>query len=78
MTIYNIMQGKKVLKKIRVIDVSSDVKKEIAEELGCGIQTVYNALNLSDPTTGEQPNRIRQMAMARGGVESTKNRWIRL
>ena len=78
LTIYNIMAGKSILQKIRVIDVRSDVKKEIAAELGCNIQTVYNALNLSNPTIGEQPDRIRMMARARGGVESTRNRWIRL
>lgn len=72
------MPDKSILQKIKVIDVSAAVKKEIAAELGCGIQTVYNALNLSNPTMGEQPDRIRMMARARGGVESTKNRWIRL
>lgn len=72
------MPDKSILQKIKVIDVSAAVKKEIAAGLGCSIQTVYNALNLSNPTIGEQPDRIRMMARARGGVESTKNRWIRL
>ena len=51
-----------VKKNIRKIIVSPEVKKEIAAELGCTVDTVYNALNLTDPTTGEQPDSIRRMA----------------
>lgn len=58
-----------VKKNIRKIIVSPEVKKEIAAELGCTVDTVYNALNLTDPTTGEQPDRIRRMALERGGVQ---------
>ena len=38
--------------------------------------TVYNALNLSNPTTGAQPDRIRRRAMELGGKENRKIRWI--
>lgn len=70
------MQGKRVQRRIKIIAVAPAVKREIAAELGCTVDTVYNALNLTDPTTGEQPDRIRQMAMARGGFESFKYKWI--
>lgn len=36
----------------------------------------YNALNLSNPTTGAQPDRIRRRAMELGGKENRKIRWI--
>ena len=62
---------KSLVKNIRKIIVSPEVKKEIAAELGCTVDTVYNALNLTDPTTGEQPDRIRRMALERGGYKGT-------
>lgn len=65
-----------VEKNIRKIIVSPEVKKEIAAELGCTVDTVYNALNLTDPTTGEQPDRIRRMALERGGYKGTTIKWI--
>jgi len=40
------------------------------------VDTVYNALNLTLPTQGEQPDRIRKMAMDRGGVVTDKIKWI--
>ena len=43
-------------KKIRFIDVAPAIKKEIAAELGCTVDTVNNALNLTYPTYGEQPD----------------------
>ena len=46
-------------------------------ELGCTVDTVNNALNLTYPTYGEQPDRIRRMARERGGFENTKIRWVR-
>ena len=49
---------------------------EIAMEMGCTVDTVYNALNLSNPTTGAQPDRIRRRAMELGGKENRKIRWI--
>ena len=52
------------------------IDKEIAAELGCTVDTVYNALNLTDPTTGEQPDRIRRMALERGGYKGTTIKWI--
>lgn len=60
----------------KVIELAPDLKKQIAKELGCSAVTIYNALNLSDPTVGEQPDRIREMAMAMGGKEDRKAKWI--
>lgn len=65
-----------VKKTIKVIVLPPDVKKEIASEVGCTVETVYNALNLTNPTVGEQPDRIRRMARERGGYNGTKIRWI--
>lgn len=42
-------------------------------EMGCTVDTVYNALNLSNPTTGAQPDRIRRRAMELGGKENRKS-----
>ena len=50
-----------VKKTIKVIVLPPDVKKEIAAEVGCTVETVYNALNLTNPTVGEQPDRIRSV-----------------
>lgn len=63
-------------KTIKVIVLPPDVKKEIAAEVGCTVETVYNALNLTNPTVGEQPDRIRRMAREQGGYNGTKIRWI--
>ncbi len=65
-----------IKKKITCIEIPPSVKKEIAEELGCTVDTVYNALNLTLPRQGEQPDRIRKMAMDRGGVVTDKIKWI--
>ena len=78
----NIMKNQEIAnkltkKKIRFIDVAPAIKKEIAAELGCTVDTVNNALNLTYPTYGEQPDRIRRMARERGGFENTKIRWVR-
>lgn len=42
----------------KVIEIAPDLKRQIAMEMGCTVDTVYNALNLSNPTTGAQPDRI--------------------
>ena len=47
----------------KVIEIAPDLKRQIAMEMGCTVDTVYNALNLSNPTTGAQPDRIRRRAM---------------
>jgi len=78
----NIMKNQEIAnkltkKKIRFIDVAPAIKKEIAAELGCTVDTVNNALNLTYPTYGEQPDRIRRLARERGGFENTKIRWVR-
>ena len=66
----NIMKNQEIANKLTK-------KKEIAAELGCTVDTVNNALNLTYPTYGEQPDRIRRMARERGGFENTKIRWVR-
>ena len=66
--------GRQVYKK--VIEIAPDLKRQIAMEMGCTVDTVYNALNLSNPTTGAQPDRIRRRAMELGGKENRKIRWI--
>ena len=43
----------------KVIEIAPDLKRQIAMEMGCTVDTVYNALNLSNPTPGAQPDRIR-------------------
>lgn len=78
----NIMKNQEIAnkltnKKVRFIDVAPSIKKEIAAELGCTVDTVNNALNLTYPTYGQQPDRIRRMARERGGFENTKIRWVR-
>ena len=52
----------------KVIEIAPDLKRQIAMEMGCTVDTVYNALNLS--------NRIRRRAMELGGKENRKIRWI--
>lgn len=61
---------------IRVIALPADLKKEIAATLGCSTDTVRNALVLTNPREGEQPDRIRRMAKERGGVEMVKFKWV--
>lgn len=41
----------------KVIEIAPDLKRQIAMKMGCTVDTVYNALNLSNPTTGAQPDR---------------------
>ena len=53
---YNIILSimrRQVYKK--VIEIAPDLKRQIAMEMGCTVDTVYNALNLSNPTTGQDP-----------------------
>ena len=74
---YNIILSimrRQVYKK--VIEIAPDLKRQIAMEMGCTVDTVYNALTLSNPTTGAQPDRIRRRAMELGGKENRKIRWI--
>lgn len=65
---------KQVYKK--VIELDPNLKKQIAAEIGCTVDTVYNALNLSNPTTGDRPDRIRRRAIELGGKEAKVSRWI--
>ncbi len=62
--------------KIEHLSLPSEEMKEIATLLGCTLDTVRNALILTNPRQGEQPNTIRQMAMDRQAVRCTKVRWI--
>lgn len=62
---------------IRVIELPAKLKKQIADERPkCSIDTVRNALVLTNPRQGEQPDRIRRRAMELGGVEVTKFKWV--
>lgn len=60
----------------KVIELAPELKRQIAMEMNCTVDTVYNALNLSNPTTGEQPDRIRRRAIELGGKEGKKIKWI--
>ena len=74
---YNIILSimrRQVYKK--VIEIAPDLKRQIAMEMGCTVDTVYNALNWGNPTTGAQQDRIRRRAMELGGKENRKIRWI--
>lgn len=68
--------GRRVVRKI--IALPPALKKQIAAKLGCSLDTVRNALVLSNPRTGDQPDRIRRMARELGGVETTDIKWIKL
>lgn len=57
----------------KVIEIAPDLKRQIAMKMGCTVDTVYNALNLSNLTTGAQPDRIRRRAMELGGKENRKS-----
>lgn len=61
---------------IKVIALPADLKKEIATKLGCTTDTVRNALVLTNPREGEQPDRIRRMARERGGIDAIKYKWV--
>ena len=63
---------------IRVIELPAALKKQIANEAPkCSVDTVRNALVLTNPRQGDQPDRIRRRAMELGGVETTKFKWVR-
>ena len=65
----------RVLKKrvITMISLPIAIRREIASEVGVSIDTVDNALKFR--TYGEQPERIRQMAYDKGGVEEKRIKW---
>lgn len=64
----------KVVKKYECIDLPAVKKQEIANILGCHINTVNCALN--NVTQGEQPDLIRKMAMERGAVKTYKTKLV--
>lgn len=68
--------GRRVVR--RIIALPPALKKQIAAEVGCSLDTVRNALVLSNPRTGDQPDRIRRRAMELGGVETTDVKWIKM
>ena len=68
------MQGQGLKKRvITMISLPIGVRREIASELRVSIDTVDNALKFR--TYGEQPERIRQMAYDKGGVEEKRIKW---
>lgn len=68
--------GRRVVR--RIIALPPALKKQIAAEVGCSLDTVRNALVLSNPRTGDQPDRIRRLAREWGGVETTDIKWIKM
>lgn len=63
---------------IRVIALPAALKKQIADKLGCSVDTVRNALVLTNPRSGEQPDRIRRLAKEYGGAEAIKYKWVNI
>ena len=49
------------MRKVKYISIPSKIIKEIAAEVGCTDRTVYGAINFR--TDGEQPERIRELAL---------------
>lgn len=68
--------GRRIVRKI--IALPPALKKQIMHEMGCSLDTVRNALILSNPRTGDQPDRIRRRARELGGVETTDIKWIKM
>lgn len=62
----------------RIIALPADLKKQIAREVGCSLDTVRNALILSNPRSGDQPERIRRRALEIGGEETTDIKWVKM
>lgn len=58
------------MRKVKYISVSPQQKKEISAEIGCCLQAVYNALNYK--TDGELANRVRSLALKKGGFHTQK------
>lgn len=63
-----------IKKRIKIISISPAIKREIANIVGCCMDTVENAVTYR--TSGEQPDRIRQMALDRGGVDTYIIKWV--
>lgn len=57
-------------KTIKCIVVPRGTVDEIMREVGCSQMTVYRALRLE--TTSEQADKIRELALAKGGILTTK------
>lgn len=59
------------VKKIKIIKVSLEGRKKLAERYGCRKETIYNALGFRSQS--KQSERIRQDALNEfGGVETDK------
>lgn len=59
------------VKKIKIIRVSPEGRKKLAERYGCRKQTIYNALGFR--SCSRQAERIRQDALNEfGGIEDDK------
>ena len=57
-------------KTIKCIVVPRGTVDEIMREVGCSQMTVYRALRLE--TVSEQADKIRELALAKGGILTTK------
>lgn len=57
-------------KTIKCIVVPRGIVNEIMAEVGCSQMSVYRALRLE--TASEQADKIRKLALAKGGIQTTK------
>ena len=57
-------------KTIKCIVVPRGTVDEIMREVGCSQMTVYRALRLE--SASEQADKIRELALAKGGVKTSK------
>lgn len=68
-------------RKIAIKKIALDpalIRQIAAEPPTCTENTVRNALVLTNPRQGEQPDRIRRRARELGGVEVIVYKWINL
>ena len=57
-------------KTIKCIVVPRGIIRELVKEVGCSEMTVYRALRLE--SASEQADKIRELALAKGGIITTK------
>lgn len=62
--------------EIKYLELPMVYRKQIANDIGCTLMTVRRALELTNPTQGEQPERIRKMAREMGARINTKYKYI--
>lgn len=68
-------EERKIMRKVRYIELPRDKKREIGQKFGCAETTIYRALNCEmDSRLGAD---IRRMALDLGGVWATKVRYTK-